>query len=464
VATVPQLTPAGLQIATRADVRDQINSAWLQAFGASMDVSDGSPDGQQIGIDAEIFALLNELLEAIVASQDPNKATGDALAAICAITGTKNPGATFSRVTLTLTGTPTATVPDGSLASTLSTGQQFTTAGAGTVTIAAATAWAGTTAYAAGDRRTNASGIYVCTVGGISAGSGGPTGITRGVDIPDGSGPLVWRFLGAGTGFVDVVARATVTGPIVGVAGDITVISTPTGGWTDGSGGVVNILDATVGANKLTDAQLRVLRESELARPGTSPKNAIRAALLDVGAGTSNPVTSCTVFSNVTDVTDVNGIPPHSVLALVKGGEDQDIWDALLANVADGIRTTGTAIGTATDSEGTPQPEAFSRVTEINIYVSVTLVVDASKFPADGAAQIALAIATNGNARDDGTDVTWSWVLAQCFTVAGVLSGNMPLIGTAPSPVVSTTIAISLFQRAVWDTSRIGVSTSPGTP
>ena len=458
MATVPQLTTAGLQIATLADVRSQINSDWLQAFGASMDVSDGSPDGQQIGIDAEIFALLNELLEAIVSSQDPNKATGAALAAICAITGTKNPGATFSRVTLTLTGTPTATVPDGSLASTLSTGQQFTTAGAGTVTIVAATAWAGTTAYVAGDRRTNASSIYLCTVGGTSAGSGGPTGTTRGVNITDGG--VTWRFLGAGTGFVDVATRATVTGPIIAVSGDIVNIDTPTGGWQPGSGGVVNLLDATVGANELTNAQLRVLREQELARPGTSPKNAIRAAMLGDVAG----VTSCTVFSNVTDVTDVNGIPPHSVLALVKGGADQDIWDALLANVADGIRTFGTVIGTAVDSEGTPQPEAFSRVTEINVYVSVTLVVDANSFPADGAAQVALAIATNGNARDDGTDVTWSWVLAQCFTVAGVLSGDMPLIGTAPSPTLSTTIAISLFQRAVWDTSRVSVTATPGTP
>lgn len=457
MATVPALTSSGLQIATLADNRDQINSDWLAAFGASMDVSDASPDGQQIGIDAEIFALLNELLEAIVSSQDPNKATGAALAAICALSGTKNPGATFSRVTLTLTGTPTTPVPDGSLASTLSTGQQFTTAGSGTVTIAAATAWAGSTAYVAGDRRTNASGIYLCTVPGTSAGSGGPTGTTRGVNIIDGG--VTWRFLGPGTGYVDVAARATATGPIIAVAGDIVNIDTPVGGWAPGSGGVVNLLDATVGANALTDAQLRVLREQELARPGTSPKNAIRVALLDVPG-----VTSCTVFSNVTDVTDINGIPPHSVMAMVKGGADQDIWDALLENVADGIRTSGTVIGTSVDSEGTPQTMAFSRVTEINVYVSVTLVVNANKFPADGAAQIALAIATNGNAQDDGTDVRASWVSAQVFTVTGVLDVSLPLIGTAPSPGTSTTIAISLFQRAVFDTGRVNVSTSTGTP
>lgn len=450
---VPQLTSAGLEVATLADIRDQINSAWTQAFGASMDVSDASPDGQQIGIDAEIFALLNELLEAIVASQDPNKAVDAALDAICALTGTKRAGATFSRTTLTLTGTPTTPVTDGSLASTMSTGQQFTTAGAGTATIVAATPWAGSTAYVAGDRRTNASGVYLCTAPGTSASSGGPTGTTRGVNITDGG--VTWRYLGPGTGYVDVAARATVTGPIVAVAGDIVSIDTPTGGWQ----GVVNILDATVGTNQMTNAELRARRELELSRPGTSTKNAIRTALLDVA-----DVTSCTVFSNVGDVTDGNGIPPKSILAMVKGGTDQDIWDALLENVADGIRTFGTEIGTSTDSEGTPQTMAFSRVTEINVYVSVTLVVDPNNFPADGAAQIKTAITTNGNARDDGTDVTWSWVLAQVFTVIGVISVDMPLIGTAPSPTLSTTIAISLFQRAVFDTGRIDVSTSNGTP
>lgn len=456
---VPALTPQGLQIATLADNRDQINAAWRGAFGASMDVSDGSPDGQLIGIHSEVFALLNELLEAIVSSQDPNKAVDAALDAICALTGTKRRGATFSRVTLTLTGTPTTPITDGSLASTASTGQQFTTAGAGTVTIAAATAWATGTTYAAGDRRTNASGIYLCTVGGLSAATGpGPTGTTRGVDIVDGG--ATWRFVGPGTGYVDVAARATVTGPIVAVSGDIVNIDTPVGGWL----GVYNALDATTGAAAMTNAQLRVLRQLELARPGTSPKDAIRAALLEVGAGSDNPVTSCTVFSNVTDVTDGNGIPPHSILAMVKGGADQDIWDALLANVADGIRTTGTVTGTSIDSEGTPQTMAFSRVTEVLVYVSISLTVDATKFPSDGAAQVAAAIATNGNALDDGTDVTAAWVLAQAFTIAGVRDASLPLIGTAPGPSSSTTIAISLFQRAVYDTSRISVTATPGVP
>jgi len=454
---IPALTTQGLQIATLADVRDLINAKWRGFFAASMDVSDRSPDGQLIGIVSELFALLNELLEAIVSSQDPNKALDAALDAICALTGTKRRAATFSTVTLTLTGTPTTPITAGSLASTSSTGQQFTTQDAGDQVIAAATAWVGSTVYAAGDKRTNAGNIYLCTVGGSSAASGGPSGTTRGVDIVDSG--ATWRFLGAGTGFVDVPTRATVSGPVVAVSGDIINKDTPAGGWQD----VINILDAAVGSPVMTNAQLRALREIELEQPGTSTKGAIRAALLGLTDGPT-PVTSCTVFSNVTDVTDANGIPPHSVLAMVKGGANQDIWDALLDNVADGIRTFGTVIGTALDSEGTPQTMAFSRVTEIPVWVSVTVVVDPNAFPDDGAAQIAAAVATSGNALDDGTNVVASRVSAQVFAVPGVLDVALPLIGTTASPSSSTTIPISLFQRGVFDTSRIVVNTSTGVP
>lgn len=453
---MPGLTLAGLQIDTLGDVRAQINSAWLAAFGASMDVSDNSPDGQMIGIVSEVFALLNELLEAITSSQDPDKATGVFLRALCLLTGTIPPPATFSAVSLTLTGTPTSVVPAGSLASTISTGQQFATVEDATIVVISN--WAALTVYAAGDRRTNSLNAYLCITPGTSAASGGPT--TTAADITDGSAH--WRFLGVGTGAVDVIAKATETGPLVAVSGDLTSIDTPVGGWD----GTINILDATLGRLELSDAELRVLRQVELATPGTSPADAIKAALIQVGAGGSNPVTSATVFVNNTDFTDVDGVPPHSIECLVHGGDDQAIWDALLANVAAGIRTFGTEIGVSVDSSGTDQAEAFSRPIEIIVYVGVTLVKDPKVYPADGDDQVKLAIATRGNARDDGTDVVSSAMLASVFSIGGIIDVQLPLISADPVtvPVATTTIPVSLRQRAVFDTSRITVASSDGTP
>jgi uncharacterized phage protein gp47/JayE len=457
---VPGLTAAGLEIATFADVREDLNTRWREEFGASADVSDRSPDGQQIGIVAEPIAKLWELLEAINSSQDPNKATDALLDALCALTGTTRRPASFSTVSQTLTGIPTSPVISGSLVSTVSTGQQFITTE--DVTIAAATAWVALTTYTAGDRRTNNGNIYLCITGGTSAASGGPVGVDPDPDVLELDGDVEWRSLGEGTGFVDVVARATETGPIVAAAGDLTGIDSPTGGWSS----TVNVLDATPGRVRMTNAELRVLRVLELQRPGTSPKDAIRVALLDVGKNTSNPVTSATVFQNVTDFTDADGVPPHSVEALVLGGEDQEIWDALLANVAAGIRTHGTEVGTAIDRSGVAQPEAFSRTEEIQIYESITLVKDPNVYPDDGDDQVKLAVATRGNAKPDGTDVVSGAQLAAVFDVAGVISVDLPLISAAPTivPVATTTIAISLRQRAVYDTSRITVTSTNGTP
>lgn len=54
-------------------------------------------------------------------------------------------------------------------------------------------AWAGTTAYVIGNRRTNGGNIYEVIVAGTSAASGGPTG--TGADILDGT-TLRWKYIG----------------------------------------------------------------------------------------------------------------------------------------------------------------------------------------------------------------------------------------------------------------------------
>jgi hypothetical protein len=455
---VPGLTDQGLEIATIEDIRSGINAKWRAAFGQSMDVSDRSPDGQVIGIFSEPMALAWEVLDAIVSSQDPDKAAGIFLDFVCALTGTKRPSGTLSTVLLTATGTPTTTITRGSLVAAASTGQQFRTDPTQDVAIVALGAWVGSTSYATGDKKTNANNAYICTTGGTSAGSGGPIGTDRTVLITDGS--AIWRFLGPGTGAVNVAAQATTVGAIIAIALDINQIVTHIGGWD----GVVNLLDVTVGSDRMLDPKLRILRNDELARPGTSPQDAIRTALLDVDQSTSDPVTACTVFVNNTDFTDSDGLGPHSIEPMVRGGSDQAIWDALLANVAAGIRTHGTHIGTSIDSEGVAQTMAFSRVTEILIYVAVTLKKNPGTYPADGDAQVKAAIAAYGNALDDGADIVSAAVLAQAFKVAGVTDCNLPFIGIAPTPVTTTTITITKRQRGVWDTTRISITTSDFTP
>lgn len=430
-------------------IRDEINTELRTTFGDSLDLTDGSLIGQFIGIIAEREALLWELGEAINSSQDPDNATGTGLDSLSALTGTLREQATPSTVVLTLTGTPGTIVASGSKSSVTVTEDEFETTD--DATIATTTAWVINTAYVIDNRRTNSGRVYVCITSGTSAGSGGPS--TTSDDITDNTAH--WRYIGEGTGNVDVDAECTETGPTIALSGNINEIETPISGWES----VLNLLDATAGSDEETDEDLRVRRELELEGPGVSTADAIRADILDV-----EDVTAVTVFYNDTDVTDGDGIPPHAVEVLVRGGEDQDIFDALLASVAAGIATYGTESGTADDAQGTSHAIEFTRPDEIEIYVDVVVIKDADLYPSDGDTQIKEAIVAWGDAQNTGKDAVSSAVIAQCFQVAGVLDVTDVDIGTAPAPAAGTTIAIGLRELAVYDTSRITVASSDGTP
>lgn len=443
------LLSTGFSPKTLEIVRTEINEALQTAFGPSIDVSDGSALGQLVGILAEKYAELWELAEAVNSSQDPDLATNTGLDALAALTGTTRDPAAPSTATLTLTGTPTTVVPAGSRASVVTTEAEFETTEE--ATIATLTAWASGTAYVAGDRRTNASRAYECITSGTSAGSGGPT--TTDEDITDNTAH--WRYMGEGTGAVDVEAEAVETGPTVAVSGSITEIETPVAGWSS----VINLEDADLGSDVESDESLRTKRELELEDAGSSPVNAIRAALLAVEG-----VESVTVFVNDTDTTDGDGIPPHAVEALVLGGEDQDIFDALLDSVAAGIATHGNTDGTAEDDTGISHDVSFTRPDEVDIWVRVDVTKDPDVFPATGSDLIKAAIVAYGDAQTTGKDVVSSAISAQCFQVAGVLDVTVSYIRTSSPPIASTTITIDLRELAVFDTSRITVNLSNGTP
>lgn len=416
MAIVYGLSDTGFVPKTLQVIREDLNAAVRTAFGSSIDLSDRSFIGQLIGIIAERLAALWELAEQIYSSQDPSKAVAALLEALCLLTGTFRPIALSSTVTLTLTGNIGFVIPSGSRARTLSTVIEFGTAA--DATLLAVSAWATAHTYVVGDRVTNFGNVYQCITPGTSAGS--PPG--PGGTVPDAlfDGTCQWTFVGPGAAAADVAATSVDTGPIVGTRKDITVIVTPAVGWV----GVTNLANATLGRNVATDEELRILRVLELSAAGNAPIDALVAQLLVVPS-----VTAVTVFENVTDATDADGVPPHAVESLVRGGADQDIYNALLANVAAGIVTHGTSPGSATDSQGITHVIKFSRPAEQAIYVSIAVLKDTT-YPADGNAQVAQAIVDFGSLSPTGRDAVASRLAAQAFNVDGVFDTTETLIYT----------------------------------
>lgn len=487
MATVYGLTAEGYVGKPLSVVVDELQTNYLNILGASAgtEVDKTIPldslAGQEITMLSDGFAAMWDLAGAIVASLDPNQASDAALDQLCALTGTVREAQTFSTDTVTCTGRPGTSLIVGRQAKTTDTNAIFASTAQGT--IAALTAWAALTGYSVGDRRTNSGKAYVCTTAGTSAASGGPS--TTASDITDGT--VHWKYMGTGTGAVDIVFKAVSAGPVGALAGTLATIVTPVDGWQ----GAINLLDAQVGALQETNPALRVRREAELAGQGGSTADAIRAAILKVNEGSTDPnhqpPTSCTVFYNDTDLPDANGVPAHAVEVLVQGGTAQDITQAVWKAVGAGTATYGNQTGVATDSQGNPQIVNWSRPVQVLVYVTATVGYDSSQWTSSAlVVQAALsALLTYGEQFPIGTDVRASplqgailykpsatdtsgnaVVPAPDGSVAapGLLEVSPLYIGTSPSPGSSTTITISNRQLAVFDSSRCVITAVAETP
>jgi len=266
----------------------------------------------------------------------------------------------------------------------------------------------------------------------------------------------------------NVLFRAERTGPVQAPGGQLSIIATPVVGWSS----IVNTTDAHLGSPVATDPQLRIERQKELTRAGSSTIDAVRADLVVLLEGI--PGASVASFNNVGDTWNVDDIPPHSFEMVIwdpSGAVTNDqiaqtIWDSKPA----GIRSYGAVTGNAIDKTGATQVVNFTRATQIPIWISFTLVsrpgfVGDATF-ADTVARYlsnGIAVVDELGKRDvildpyaTGTDVTlYDITLATQGLGAKVTTLTF---GTAPSPATSTDIPIGIRQIATFDSTRIVVT------
>lgn len=253
-----------------------------------------------------------------------------------------------------------------------------------------------------------------------------------------------------------VTAESVDTGAIAGLEHTINDIINSISGWV----GVDNLTDAVLGAVVEDDATFRERRRSALQGLGNATLEALRGDMLLITG-----VTAASIFENDTDL--IIGIrTPHSIEAVVSGGADQDIWDALFDSKAAGIATVGAESGSHTDSQGTIHTVKFSRPTIRDIWIEINVTVN-SEYPADGDTQVANALKAFGDTHVVGQDVIpIPQLIGTIDQIPGILDVAIGVLDTAdggpdPSPTPGTDdgpITISETDIAEFAVSRITVT------
>lgn len=243
---------------------------------------------------------------------------------------------------------------------------------------------------------------------------------TAGTSITNGTvkdtNNVIWRLpasvtIGVG-GTVTVTATCSNSGAVAALAGTITTINTPTRGWAS----VTNPAAAIVGAPAETDAELRIRQGQSVALPSLTPFEGVDGAIANVAG-----VTRHKLYENDTGATDSNGLPPHSISAIVDGGDVTEIAQTIRGNKGQGTATYGTISVTVPDTYGNPHVISFSRSTDVPIYGHITLKAFTG-YTSQIGVQIQQAVADYINGLTIGDDV----LLSRIYSPAnlGVVSGG----------------------------------------
>ncbi len=243
---------------------------------------------------------------------------------------------------------------------------------------------------------------------------------TAGTTITNGSAKdtngVIWNFPASVSigvdGTVTVTASCATSGAVAAVAGSITGINTPTRGWLT----VTNPLAATVGVAAETDAELRVRQGQSVALPSLTPFDAVDGALANISG-----VTRHKLYENDTGSVDANGLPAHSISAIVDGGDATTIAQTIRGKKGQGVATYGTTTIVVADTWGNPHPTSFSRPVNVPVYVAITIHVFSGYTSLIGD-QIKAAIVDYINSLKIGDDVLLSRVYSPANL--GVVSGG----------------------------------------
>jgi len=285
---------------------------------------------------------------------------------------------------------------------------------------------------------------------------------TIGLEIINGSArdanSIIWTLPASvviGTdGTVLVTATCATAGAVAALAGTVTGINTPTRGWVS----VTNPNAATVGSAAETDAALRIRQAQSVALASVTPFDALDGAIANISG-----VTRHKLYENDTGAVDANGLPPHSITAVIDGGDATEIATTIQLKKGQGVTPNGTTEITVADKYGNPHVIGFNRPVPVPVYIAISLQAFTGYTTQIGE-DIKTAIAAYINALTIGDDVLLSRVYSPANL--GVVSGGESRyyditslqIGKSAGAVAAANITIGYSESATCDVNNINIT------
>lgn len=351
------ITDTGIVSPTTSEIKTEIQSIFVNAFGSDLSLDDATPQGVLIDGLAQMKQASNSVLLYLANQFNPEYASGIFQDALANLYFLQRKSATYSIVTCrcigvngtVLNGLPSDIYPDRVPAMAQSTN---------------------------GD-------IFECVVGGII---GNP--ITEG-------GTTTYTT----PGYIDLVFRAKETGPIPCGANTVNSIFQAINGWDS----VNNSASGTVGLQEENRTQFEKRRIDSLALQATGSLAAVQAGLANISGIEDYKVWENTTGSAIT----VRGVTlnPHSIWICVNSGvSSDDIAKVIYDNKSAGCDTNGSQSCSYTDpTTGVEYSYYYDNPTDVDTYIKVTT---QESLPVETVLAMKQAIWDNFNGEDGSTAIT----------------------------------------------------------
>lgn len=403
----PSLGPAGLTIAQYTDILNLFTSSFQAIYGPGIYLGTDSPDYQICSMFALNASDALQALQNFYLNSGPGFATGAALDIVVAFNGLIRKAASYSTCTVTITGTVGTVITGGKVRDSV-------------------------------------------------PGQGYLWDLPSSVTIPSG-------------GSINVTVTCEVIGASTALAGQIAQIAIGTAGWIS----VTNPAAANVGQAAETDSQLRARQAISTEMPSST---LLDGTFADVGQvegvtrwlvlenPTGGSVTTWPIASGSPNWYGSNG---HSITAIVEGGANNLVANAIYYNRGIGCNTQGsgtspnapTVVNVFDPVSGQTFAVSIYRPVYQDIYVTANLNQLTSAPVPTATIQTNVINYLNGLAL--GATVSWASIMAVVMSSAGNLENPIfdvttLYIGTSATP----SGVVDIVPTTPWQTARPAVAGS----